>query len=67
MLSAMAEGNLRYWWQMGGHLDLRMREGIPGEGEIDLKSKENEGKGFLQRCFPIWQPLATQKIQLGLN
>lgn len=59
MFSAMAEGNLRYWWQMGGHLDLRMREGIPGDGEIDLKSKEKEGKGFLHLCFPIWQPLTT--------
>lgn len=62
MLSAIAEGNLRYAGDKWGNflLDLRTTEGIHREGEIDLKSKEKEEKVFLHLCCAIWWPLGTQ-------
>lgn len=56
MLSAIAEGNLRYAGDKWGDflLDLRATEGNHREGEIDLKSKEKEEKGFIHLCCAIW-------------
>lgn len=35
---------------MSGHLDLKMREGILGEGEIDMKPKERERAKIFYTC-----------------
>lgn len=50
LLQKVISGTL---WQIGGHLDLRVMEGICREGEIDLKLKEKEGKVFY-RCAVLY-------------
>lgn len=47
MLIAIAEDAPKVLqWQMGRQPALGTREGIPGEGEIDLKPKGRKGQRF---------------------